>query len=288
MFCTKCGNKLPENVKFCPKCGAGIKAAVLNESKISKSNGNKGKVLIIGVIAAVALLSLFVLINVALVIATVMPVPVLTDLLACRCLIHHWQDATYTSPETCSVCGKTRGGVIPHVHDWQEKDCVTQKHCRLCGEYSTDTSLALHEYNGDGACGVCGVTMVELTMDNIDNYMKLTWSVEEDTIYGEGNLIRSDCGDKRTDKGERKDSEEGDWYNITLTSLSSRYTFQEGGAVIEVTSITKKYPMFISSGGPCAFAPDKSGVWFCEVGLKKSGKATNFEIVDAQGYCIIN
>lgn len=60
-------------------------------------------------------------------------------------LEHIWQPATETEPETCALCGKTRGKALgTHVHEWKEADCYEAKTCETCGE-KEGTALG-HDY----------------------------------------------------------------------------------------------------------------------------------------------
>lgn len=45
---------------------------------------------------------------------------------------HEWQEATCTTPKTCSVCGDTEGD--PLCHHWTEATCIAPKTCSVCGE----------------------------------------------------------------------------------------------------------------------------------------------------------
>lgn len=46
--------------------------------------------------------------------------------------IHSWKPATCTDPETCSICGKTRGEALGHT--WMNATCTEPKTCTVCGE----------------------------------------------------------------------------------------------------------------------------------------------------------
>ncbi len=53
-------------------------------------------------------------------------------LAACGQHEHEWEDATCTEPETCSVCGETRGE--PLGHRWKSGSCDEPETCVRCGE----------------------------------------------------------------------------------------------------------------------------------------------------------
>ena len=46
--------------------------------------------------------------------------------------VHKWEPATCTRPETCSICGKTRGSALGH--DYTPATCTTPEICTRCGE----------------------------------------------------------------------------------------------------------------------------------------------------------
>lgn len=43
---------------------------------------------------------------------------------------HEWTEATCTTPRTCTICSKTKGGAIGH--DWIPATCETAKTCKTC------------------------------------------------------------------------------------------------------------------------------------------------------------
>lgn len=45
---------------------------------------------------------------------------------------HEWQEATCTTPKTCTIGGETEGE--PLGHTWVEATCSEPKHCSVCGE----------------------------------------------------------------------------------------------------------------------------------------------------------
>ena len=45
---------------------------------------------------------------------------------------HRWRAGSCTEPEVCARCGKTQG--TPAGHDWQEASCEHPETCRRCGE----------------------------------------------------------------------------------------------------------------------------------------------------------
>ena len=80
-------------------------------------------------------------------------------LLAACCIRHDWEDATCTTPKTCSKCGETEGTSLGH--DWQEATCSAPKTCSTCGEERGDTLE--HDWedatcNTPKTCNLCGET----------------------------------------------------------------------------------------------------------------------------------
>ena len=72
---------------------------------------------------------------------------------------HVWQDATCTSPRTCSSCGKTDGS--PLGHDWQNATCTSPRTCSSCG--ITDGVPPGHDWRdatctSPRTCSSCGIT----------------------------------------------------------------------------------------------------------------------------------
>ncbi|MBR3863907.1 MAG: hypothetical protein IKJ19_02170 [Clostridia bacterium] len=64
---------------------------------------------------------------------------------------HSWQDATCTTPKTCSTCGATEGKAIGH--SWVNATCSAPKTCSTCGE--TEGNALGHNFI-EGSCSVCG------------------------------------------------------------------------------------------------------------------------------------
>ena len=86
---------------------------------------------------------------------------------------HTWQDATCTTPKTCSICGATEGGP---QHSWTAATCTTPKTCSICG--ATEGGALGHTAVTDQAvaptctatgltegshCGVCNTVLVAQT-----------------------------------------------------------------------------------------------------------------------------
>ena len=125
--CNNCGHEIEraEGVKFCPVCGARLEDADGSES-IPEPEGTKKSHKRVFVVAAILIVALFGVLFATKVIC-----------------FHKWQPATCSTPETCSVCGRTRGDALPHT--WEDATCTTPKTCSVCGK--TEGSSLGHDYS---------------------------------------------------------------------------------------------------------------------------------------------
>ena len=69
---------------------------------------------------------------------------------------HTWDDATCTTPATCSVCGATEGDPIAHA--WVPANCLAPKTCPDCG--ATEGEIGDHSISVQGICTVCSTSFV--------------------------------------------------------------------------------------------------------------------------------
>ncbi|MGX8692469.1 MAG: hypothetical protein ACSW8E_01760 [Clostridia bacterium] len=88
--------------------------------------------------------------------------PALLLLAACGRHEHQWEDATCTEPETCSICGETRGEALGHR--WKRGGCTEPETCARCGE--TRGEAPGHDWlpatcTEPETCAVCGETRGE-------------------------------------------------------------------------------------------------------------------------------
>ena len=65
---------------------------------------------------------------------------------------HDWASATCVSPMTCTICGRTTGGL--GKHDFADATCIAPKTCRICTVTWGTLSLH-HQYGDDGYCVLC-------------------------------------------------------------------------------------------------------------------------------------
>lgn len=100
--------------------------------------------------------------------------------------VHKWSPATCTAPQTCKVCGKTKGSTLPHEwsaakcteparcircrttqpgsvplgHDMTAATCQESAKCRRCDFDSGE--FAPHAYNANGFCTTPGCDEMDL------------------------------------------------------------------------------------------------------------------------------
>lgn len=75
---------------------------------------------------------------------------------------HTWIDATCSEPKHCSVCGDTEGEPLDHT--WVDATCAEPKHCSVCGETEGEPlehTLTEANYQQPATCEVCGETVGE-------------------------------------------------------------------------------------------------------------------------------
>ncbi|MBE7002142.1 MAG: hypothetical protein E7421_05570 [Ruminococcaceae bacterium] len=68
---------------------------------------------------------------------------------------HSWNNATCTTPKTCTKCGATEGNAAGH--SWSAATCVAPKTCKTCN--ITEGTKGEHTYT-NGVCSACGATNV--------------------------------------------------------------------------------------------------------------------------------
>ncbi len=107
---------------------------------------------------------------------------------------HNFAPATCIAPETCTICGETRGTIVDH--NWSGGSCTTPRKCTVCGKenYSdtghrwappksidddytqkctrcgrTLTERCNHQFNADSdKCQKCGIFNMGTIIDNND------------------------------------------------------------------------------------------------------------------------
>ena len=84
---------------------------------------------------------------------------------------HEWQEATCTTPKTCTTCNETEGETLDHT--WTEATCSAPKTCNICGKTegeSLEHTLTEANYQQAAACGVCGETVGEPLQADFEKY----------------------------------------------------------------------------------------------------------------------
>ncbi len=157
--------------------------------------------------------------------------------------VHSWIDSTCTEPDTCSICGATRGSANGHtVEEWTtvvEATCTSKGEktgvCTVCGETVTqETSRLNHEYeweitedatctsNGTntGTCTYCGYTVEKSIQATGHKYGE--WeTIREPTcsVAGEESKTCTVCGYTYTASISKQKHTEGEWV-ITKAATS--------------------------------------------------------------------
>lgn len=213
MFCEKCGNQIPNNARFCSKCGVAVTpdAGTVAESPVSKnvkSDKKKIPIWVFGVVTA-AVIGIIAAAIIGFIAASDFHLQHEWTEATCieprTCVVggetegaalgHTWKEATCTSPKTCSVCGLTEGGARGHA--WVEATCTEPKICSACGETegtpaghvwweatcteprtchicgNTEDSTLDHDLNSYGQCTMCG-TQIGTMITNFYDYFTFT------------------------------------------------------------------------------------------------------------------
>ena len=132
-------------------------------------------------------------------------------LAACGQHEHEWEDATCTEPETCAVCGETRGEALGHRwkgggceepevcarcgesggeapgHDWQPATCTAPETCARCGETRGEAlghDAPPADYWTAGVCSRCGEEIAPLLTPDFVSYGLDAQLVELGKSYG--------------------------------------------------------------------------------------------------------
>ncbi len=170
-YCPSCGTQNGGDASFCTECGKlrpnqAVRVNVKPETPVEPPKPpKKAKRLWIWAMVVLALLA-------------VMVVGYFT--------LHFWQDATCTQPETCSLCGKTRGVPLGHQfsepscekpstcircgavigsalgHDWSEATCTQPQTCRRCGATNGDAlghTASPATCTSPSTCSRCGAVL---------------------------------------------------------------------------------------------------------------------------------
>lgn len=136
---------------------------------------------------------------------------------------HNWQEATCVEPETCSVCGRTRGEALGHA--WSDPTCTKPQTCERCGETSGDSlghqidewkttkeATCTSEGSREGVCVRCGETQTESIAKKEHEFgewetVKAATCAEE----GESHRVCKQCGLEEKKALELTEHTPGDW-----------------------------------------------------------------------------
>lgn len=97
---------------------------------------------------------------------------------------HEWQEATCTSPKTCTTCNETEGEAQGHT--WTEATCSAPKTCSVCGETEGDPlehTLTEANYQQAATCEICGETVGEPLQADFEKYGLTEKLLELDKEY---------------------------------------------------------------------------------------------------------
>lgn len=131
-----------------------------------------------------------------MILSAILLILIMAAILLFRC-DHVWMDATCTAPQTCELCGKTKGDPVEHSytaatctlppicrycitpngeplgHDWQAATCIKGEYCKRCNVSRGAKGPHTLGESTDGktkACTVCGesvnIQYVALTFDD--------------------------------------------------------------------------------------------------------------------------
>lgn len=84
---------------------------------------------------------------------------------------HEWQEATCTTPKTCSTGGETEGEAPGHT--WVEATCTEPKYCSVCGETegnALEHTLTEANYQQAATCEVCGEIVGDVLPPAFEEY----------------------------------------------------------------------------------------------------------------------
>ncbi len=156
---------------------------------------------------------------------------------------HRWQEATCTEPETCSVCGRTRGEALGH--SWIDATCTKPQTCERCGETTgealghqvdewktTKKATCTSEGKREGACVRCGETQTE-SIKKKDHEFGDWVTTKEASCSEKGERTRTckNCDKKETEEIAKLDHTPGDWEIQTAPKVSSDGSVSAGTKV---------------------------------------------------------
>ncbi len=153
---------------------------------------------------------------------------------------HEWQEATCTTPKTCTTCDETEGEALGHT--WTEATCSAPKTCSVCGETDGEAlehTLTEANYQQAATCEVCGEIVGEPLQADFEKY-NFAYVTEADKEYQfvnqcnasdnltNGKVTFSDFQTFVSDS-EHEAKEGYEWRTVTATLVfDDENTFQYG------------------------------------------------------------
>ena len=137
---------------------------------------------------------------------------------------HVWQDATCQAPQTCSICGKTRGATVGHrVEEWNLQEEATCAHegirtgtCVVCGELiteiigmNTNHQILQATCTDPEVCTICGSVYGPALGHDIEEWETIQESTC--TTIGKERGICTRCGETVEQDLPLKAHTPGDW-----------------------------------------------------------------------------
>lgn len=200
----------------------------------------------------------------------------LLTLSSCSCN-HNWQEATCTKPQTCKLCGETKGNTVDHVftdasctspqtclecgyttgsmldHEYSELTCATRQVCKICSQFSGITKE--HNYaeascTSPKTCFDCGKTSGEPLGHNYSDATYTTPQTCTNCGNTQGDILQlSDSCDKVLASGYE---ENGDFYQLVANeSESYNGVYLEIGIIKNnswLLPLTNKMPLIDEDG----------------------------------------
>ncbi len=182
MKCQNCGTIIDSDSRFCEKCGTQIKQPEIIVKPESNSSNFKKYIL--------AAFTLILIGTIGFMIFGI-----------CH---HNWNEATCTSPRTCSKCEKTEGD--PLGHSWVDATCTDAKHCSVCDEVIGEAKG--HEWvnatcTTPKTCKLCNLVEGDVLSHTIVNWQRTVLPTCQNEGEEEGTCDL--CGEKTTRSVEKTD-----------------------------------------------------------------------------------
>lgn len=160
---------------------------------------------------------------------------------------HEWRDATCTEPETCAICGRTRGEALGH--SWMEATCTKPETCERCGETTSEKlgheveewktvkkATCTSEGTREGVCVRCGKVRTRTTkMKDHEFGDWVTTKKASCTAEGESERTCANCGKKETKSIAKLEHTPGDWETVIAATVAPDGSINDGTKVRKCT-----------------------------------------------------